>query len=483
MALSPTWNTALLTGSRAAWLATILLIGVAIAAGVRSVRTARDPVTRAQTRWILWTCGVGLVVLMPGYVLPLLLTGSPLLPHPVIMLVIAAMPVSLAFAILRHRLFEIEVVINRSLVYGTLTVLLAAVFGASLFAFSQVFQVLMGDQQLVIAMTASALIVGALFQPMRRHLQRFVDQRFFGIHIDYQKKAEPPSVMTIGAPARPQLDEYTELRLVGQGGAAAVYSARHPSLNRTVAIKVLSEHLIQESDFRRRFEREARIIASLRHRSIVQVYDFGEQEGLYYMVMEYVDGPDLGSLLREQGRMPLTEALPLVCDIASALDYAHEQDLVHRDIKPSNVMLDPISEVEGNAPYRAVLMDFGLAKMIGGSTRLTQPGMVGTLSYIAPEQIQAAADVDRRADIYAFGVMTYEMLVGELPFKRQDPGALLIAHLTQPPPDPRSLVPELSDNVACALQRALAKNPNERYPSAGAFAEALKEPSSFGKFG
>jgi serine/threonine-protein kinase len=187
------------------------------------------------------------------------------------------------------------------------------------------------------------------------------------------------------------------------------------------------------------------------------------------MVMEFVDGPDLASLLREGESLPLSETFLILEGVASALDYAHKEGLVHRDIKPSNVMLD-----RGTSGQRPVLMDFGIAKIVGGGTRLTGTGgVLGTLSYIAPEQIRAAADVDRRADIYSLGVMTYQLLTGELPFKSGNPGALLIAHLQQPAPDPRSVNPGIPASVARAVTRAMEKETDARFATAGEFFAAI----------
>jgi serine/threonine-protein kinase len=189
---------------------------------------------------------------------------------------------------------------------------------------------------------------------------------------------------------------------------------------------------------------------------------------MQYMVMEYVGGQDLEAFLRAHGKLSLSVALPLIRQIADALDYAHAQGLVHRDIKPSNILLDTTSQM------RVVLTDFGIAKIVDARTAMTGTGSVlGTFDYIAPEQIEASTTVDGRADVYAFGVMVYQMLTGELPFKHNNPGALLIAHMTQPPPDPRQLAPDLSSDLAHAIQRAMAKNPSERFVRAGEFVAEL----------
>jgi len=456
-------------------------------AQIHRYRHVSGPARRQQTKWIVWglslTFAVYLAYAFPdawsvGTNVPWLSEGGRfhylnlLFIYPVRRLGVLMAPLSFIIAIMRYRLWDIDLVINRSLVYGALTAFLAALFGGSLFLISQVFQAMTGSQQSIIAIAASALVFGALFQPTRRSLQRFVDRRFFGIQIDYQKK--PDLLDSARELSNSQFSAYTALELIGRGGMAKVYKAQHPKLNRVVAIKILDEHLVKEADFRRRFEREAQTVASLKHPNIVQMFDYGEAGGMYYMVMEYISGPDLSSFLRQQGAMPLAQAFPLIHDVASALDHAHDQGLVHRDIKPSNVMLDPVTNAgPEHRGYRAVLMDFGLAKIVGGSAYLTQAGVLGTFSYVAPEQIRAASNVDRRADVYGLGVMAFKMLTGGLPFKHQHPSALLIAHLTQPPPDPQELEPNIPDHAADALVRAMAKSPGDRYPTAGAFADAL----------
>ncbi len=268
-----------------------------------------------------------------------------------------------------------------------------------------------------------------------------------------------------------RLGTYEVLELLGRGGMAEVYKGRHPRLDRTVAIKILPPTLAAEADFRQRFEREARAVAALRHPNIVQVFDFGDVEGACYMVMEYIEGVDLGQHMRDHGPLTLEEARLIVRDVAAALDYAHGQRLIHRDIKPSNVMLRP----QGEGGWHAILTDFGIAKIRASDTAATRTGMMmGTLNYMAPEQVRVSHQVDGRADVYSLGVMLYEMLVGELPFHGDNPGAIMLAHLQQPPPDPRALLPSLPENVALAILRAMAKEPEERWPTAGELCKAIE---------
>lgn len=446
---------------------------------VHRYRRFYDSTQRQQTKWVVFGAVViilGMTVhgLLLGLVLPNFSRPAQLfynlIANPILLTIPAIiLQISLAVSILRYRLWDIDFVINRSLVYGALTIFLTSIFGATLWIISSV------TQQSVVAFGIAAITVGATFQPTRRRLQVFVDQRFYNIHVDYQQ-TRAPRIREIIRPRHTILGEYKGLEWIGRGGMAEVYKATHPTLNQTVAIKILSQTVAADPDIRHRFQREARIVSNLQHPNIVRVLDFGEENETHYMVMEYLNGQDLSHYIQEQGRLTLEQALPIIRDIADALDYAHAHGLVHRDIKPSNIMLDAIESRLGDASekFRVVLMDFGIAKIMSGNTVVTQAGgVLGTFDYIAPEQIQASTDINGRADVYAFGVMVYQMLTGELPFKHNNPGALLIAHLTQPAPSLRNLVPDLLEHVDWAIQRAMAKQMDDRFSTAGEFAQAL----------
>lgn len=378
------------------------------------------------------------------------------------------LPLSIIVSIVRSKLFDIDLLINRSLVYGTLTIGLGLAFAALLGIFSLVFQHFHQGEQSLLAATIFSVAAGALFQPTRKRLQRFVDRSFYKIQIDYQKtpaeirRSEPSTGITA-------LSDYTELKLIARGGMAEIYRANSPTTGKPVAIKILPASLATDDQFRRRFLREAQIVSKLEHTNIVQISDFGDENGTYFIVMEYLSGPDLNNLLKQQKRISLPEAMSMLRDVSAALDYAHAQGLVHRDIKPSNVMMDSSSGTS-----RAVLTDFGIAKITDAHTRITATGVLGTFDYIAPEQIQASAEVDNRADLYALGVMTYQMLTGHLPFERPNTGALLLAHISAPPPDARELVQDIPRYAAYALQRAMSKKPKDRYSTAAEFVAALE---------
>lgn len=264
------------------------------------------------------------------------------------------------------------------------------------------------------------------------------------------------------------LGGYELLEALGHGGMADVYKGRHVRLDRYVAIKILRPRIAADTDFQQRFEREAQAVASLRHPNIVQVYDFGDEDGTYFMVMEYIDGNDLLEVLKETGMFSLDEALPLIRGVSNALDYAHTMGIIHRDIKPSNVLLQ-----FQNDTLCPILTDFGIAKLLSNHTRTNQSALIGTLDYMAPEQIKDSGQVDTRADVYSLGVMAYQMLTGKLPYQADNPAAVITAHLQQQAPDPRTVVPHLPENVGRAVLRALHKDRDYRFRTAGDFAAAL----------
>jgi serine/threonine protein kinase len=389
----------------------------------------------------------------------------------VTMISVTLVPLAIAFSILRYRLWDIDFLINRGVVYACLTLVLFLLFGGLLWGFHEVLKAVLGQHQPpTAAIVISTAAVVTIFRPAHQRFQGLVDRHLYGIQIDYHKPGKhAPSTTETGL--RTSIGTYKGLEFIGRGGMSEVYRTGHPTLNRPVAIKILPATLAGDPDFRKRFEREAQMVAGLNHANIVRLYDYGESDGTHYMVMEYIAGPDLSDTIRQSDQLPFERIQAITSQIGSALDYAHQQGLVHRDIKPSNVMLDRNS---GNEyPERAVLMDFGIARMISASTRITQSGVIGTLDYMAPEQIRDARDVDRRADIYSLGVMVYMMATGKLPFTASNPGALLIAHLQQPAPDPRILRPEIRKSFAEAVLKAMEKDPANRWQTAGEFASAL----------
>ncbi|MFF5960109.1 protein kinase domain-containing protein [Streptomyces luteogriseus] len=269
--------------------------------------------------------------------------------------------------------------------------------------------------------------------------------------------------------------------LLGQGGMASVHLAYDSVLDRQVAIKTLHTDLGREQAFRERFRREAQSVAKLTHTNIVSVFDTGEDtlDGMTtpYIVMEYVEGRPLGSVLdedvRQQGAMPADKALKITADVLAALEISHEMGLVHRDIKPGNVMMTKRAVVK--------VMDFGIARaMQSGVTSMTQTGMVvGTPQYLSPEQALGRG-VDARSDLYSVGIMLFQLVTGRLPFEADSPLAIAYAHVQEAPPVPSSINRALPPAVDALIARALKKNPNERFPSAEAMRdECLRVAASF----
>lgn len=260
------------------------------------------------------------------------------------------------------------------------------------------------------------------------------------------------------------LGQYEILEELGRGGMATVYKAYQPSLGRYVAIKVLPPYHAEAEVFRARFLREARAVARLEHPHILPIYDFGHEGELSYIVTKYVEGGTLKDQLGEP--FDLQRAAAIITQVAAALDYAHDQGIIHRDVKPSNILLD-------HGEW-ALLTDFGLAKMIGASVRITGSGVgIGTPAYMSPEQGQGL-EVDRRSDVYSLGVILYEMLTGRTPYEADSPLSVMVQHITKPLPLPRAVNPEIPVEVERVIIKALVKDRNYRYARAGDLATALR---------
>ncbi|MER5928707.1 serine/threonine-protein kinase [Streptomyces sp. NPDC002054] len=259
---------------------------------------------------------------------------------------------------------------------------------------------------------------------------------------------------------------------IGRGGMAVVYRATDLRLDRTVALKLLAPELARNDTFRRRFAHESKVAAAIDHPHIVPVFEAGETEGILYIAMRYVAGLDLRALLDRNGPLTVETAARIAVQIASALDAAHDHDLVHRDVKPGNILIAP--GTDSDHPEHAYLTDFGLTKKSLSLTGFTSVGQfVGTLDYVAPEQI-SGKPVDGRCDVYSLGCVVYETLAGGPPFQREDDMALLWAHQYDPPPPVTERRPELPSAVDEVLARALAKSPEDRWPTCLEFAVAFR---------
>jgi len=259
---------------------------------------------------------------------------------------------------------------------------------------------------------------------------------------------------------------YRVVRHLARGGMAEVYVADDQLLNRTVAVKVLFPELAQDEAFVERFRREARAAASLNHHNIVSVYDFGEDEGSWFIVMEYVEGRNLRDIIRVEGPMDPGRAAALGAEVAAALAAAHERGIIHRDVKPANVLIAADSGT-------VKVADFGIARAAGARQGLTMPGTVlGTATYLSPEQAQGRA-VDARTDVYSLGMVLYEMLAGRPPFTGDSPVAIAYQQLSQTAPPPSTHNDRVPPALDAVVMKAMSKDPGDRQASAEEIREEL----------
>ena len=259
------------------------------------------------------------------------------------------------------------------------------------------------------------------------------------------------------------LGQYHIVQQIGVGGMATVYKAYQASMDRYVAVKVLPHNLAQITQFIERFEREAKAIAKLEHPHILPAYDFGEEDGITFIAVRYMDGGTLKDRMAG-GMLPLDEVSRIFNQIGGALDYAHRMGVIHRDLKPSNVLLNSQGDV--------FLADFGLARILSLSQQTTGSSVIGTPAYMSPEQGQGLK-ADHRSDIYSLGVMLYEMVTGHVPYEAETPMGVVLKHIRDPLPSPRTFFPDLSESVEGVILKAMAKEPDDRYQSAAEMVEAL----------
>jgi serine/threonine protein kinase/ligand-binding sensor domain-containing protein len=263
------------------------------------------------------------------------------------------------------------------------------------------------------------------------------------------------------------LGAYQVLEQIGQGGMATIFKAYHPAMDRYVAVKILASHFTQDETFVPRFTQEARTLARLEHPHVLPVYDYGEQQGVTYLVMRYIEAGTLKDLISQRGPLELEQAARILDQVGRALGYAHSQGVIHRDIKPANVLIDARGD--------AFLTDFGIAKIVAGTAQYTATGaIVGTPAYMSPEQ-GLGEPADQRSDIYALGVVLYEMVTGQVPFEAETPLAVLLQHVNSPMPPPRQVKPDLPEAVERVILKALAKSPDDRFQKAEDVIEAFRK--------
>lgn len=274
-----------------------------------------------------------------------------------------------------------------------------------------------------------------------------------------------------------ELAGYRLEALVGRGGVGVVYRATHLRLQRPAAVKLLASSPAADPEYQRRFEREARLAASLHHPYIVPIYDAGHDRGVLYLAMPYIDGPNLATLIDTDGPMDVSRICTPLSGVAEALDSAHQAGLVHRDVKPANILITPAQPPELQRGY---LCDFGIARHVDATTSgaLTSLGQfLGTLRYCAPEQIQGQP-LDGRADQYALACVIYHCLTGQPPYSADEPAAIMFAHLSAEPPRPSAHRTELPAGIDPVITRAMAKQPGDRYPDCATFLQALMATTS-----
>ncbi len=465
------------------FLSTFIIASVGIVAQIIRYRRHSTITQRQQTKWailggalclLLGTIGAGVYFT----VLPIieartnalwLNIGLRLVYYSAFLLLI----MGLGFSIVRYRIWEADLAINRSVAYFFVTLILGLLFLGNLVAIQRLFNLVLGQEMDILATIIATGVVVALFPRVQKSVRHQIDRRIFGLRQDLleinkqqQERVEIYAEGKKGALSDRQIGEYQIGALVGKGGMGQVYHATHIPTGEAVAFKVLAEALFTEDDAQQRFIREAKLAQSLSHPHIVPVLKNVYDNQYLYIIMPFIAGRDLWTIYKEQGKIALADMHHILVQIADALDYLHGQGIVHRDIKPSNIML--------TADNHAWLLDFGIAKWVNDSHVLTRSsGILGTLDYTAPEQLVSSKDVDHRADIYALGVMTYQLLAGQAPFTG-GVGNLVYAHLNQPAPDIRVIMPDMPAGVAFALMRAMAKDADDRFDTAGEFIRAMR---------
>lgn len=436
----------------------------------RSVNSALE---RQQVHWTVYGAGVALVI---GTLYGLTLILSMLafgrysgalalvqfLTLPLYHLAILCIPLGLMAGVLRYRLYDLNLMINRTLVQGLFSLILISLFfGLSLLLQPPLRAVTNSEQPLLSSMLSIVLVI-VVFEPLRARLRHLIDTQVYGLRYDLDQFAKPVP-RNVGALTGMRVGAYELLEPLGRGGMGEVYKAWHIEQAYPVAVKMMLDSA--EPEAVERFQREAAVVMEIKHPNIIKVHDFIALERKSYLVMDYLEGQDLAAVLRTRQMLSLQEALGILKDVGAGLDYAHQRGVIHRDVKPSNIML---------TTDRAVLMDFGIARSLSERGITHSRHFLGTVQYTAPEQIKSSHDVGPAADLYALGVVAYQMLTGSLPFDDSNAGVVVFAHLQHPPPDPQRLNHSLPTSVALALLRMLSKAPEARFPSAAVFVQALR---------
>ncbi|MDX1995776.1 MAG: protein kinase [bacterium] len=463
----------------------------AVIAQLYRYRYISDVVQRQQTRISLYVLTFVLVISLsynsfvnlipqlqqPG--LPRLLFNMVTIP-PFIFAPMFAIPFGLAVAILREKLWDLHRFFSISLFLSMFTAVLSMLYFWLVLALQQVIILLTDLPLSPLALIAPTLLLGTLLPRLSRYVQQFVFRLLFATNqpqtIQYNQPTVEVRPVDYFRPGMTLGENYFLIREVHRSPMSIVYEGRHLFLNKPVAVKLLASQLTENPVFQKRFKQEARVVSHFNHERIVRVTDYVSTPGCAYMVMDFIKGPSLQQYLTFHGLLSLGEATLYAEDIASALDYAHERNVIHRDVKPGNILLwaKPEHSIP-NREYVAMLTDFGIAKELNESLYLTEETGMGTPEYMSPEQIQSTANVDKRTDIYSLAIVVFQMITGRLPYSAQSHSDIITQHLYEDPLDPRLFRNDLPHAFAEAITRALSKNPAERFSSASEFVGILRK--------
>ncbi len=444
----------------------IVMFGALMVAQYQRFKQDRISIERQQTKWILLGMGFGL-----GFFFVRRLADTYLLASfPELYMVfyglsrvaVLSIPATITLALLRYRLYDVDWVLNRSAVYSLIGLLIAGLLAFSLFISQVVLSQFVNTSDARLLMTVlSALLVAWLYQPVRSRVQQMVDQRFFRLRLPPKTFKMREAALNVAQSWKGiQLDELVIGDLVARGSMGQVYMATYR--DQRVAVKLLPQETLDDEMSQQLLQREMMFFRDLRHPNICQMLGSGLYQGIPYIIMEYVEGEELEHVLEVRGVLTLEETRLILRDIAAALDYLHECNILHCDIKPRNIILQDM---------RAVLTDFGTARHLS-STQGTGYPLLTTPDYTAPEQLRAGGHLSAATDIYSLGVVAYRMLVGQKPFE----GSLrqkMVAIVHTPARDPRELNSAIPAATAQAILRALDKDPARRFATASEFARAL----------
>jgi hypothetical protein len=473
------------------WLSGVFIVASLLAASAAQVwryRKIATPQERQQTKLIVFGFAFGLLP-VTLFVVGDIFISPRLADQPtlrlayrlfvnlfMIYLPFSLFPLSIGLAILRYRLWNIDLVVNRALV-GLLRVAIQAFAGIAVALLAH--PLLPAPLPLLLGLLAAL----ALTVPTARAVRHLVDRNLYGFRFDLRDlraaARAKPEIQEAGQYSGRVIGGFELLGVIGRGGMGEIYKAYHPQ-QPLRAMKILLPQMGGPGDHEARFLREARLGQHFDHPRLVRVWDHGQQDGLSYLLMDYIEGQDLRQCLAERGKLSLEDSLDLARQVAEALHVVHQQGIVHRDVKPANIFL---TLPEGQEIAQVVLMDFGVARLSGEQAGLaladpqlnaevTGSAAVGTIHYMAPEQILESRAVDHRADIYAMAVVLYEMLAGQRPFQG-DAAQVLFDHLNKPAPDLRKVLPEAPSSLAKAILKALAKAPEDRFQTMHDFEQAL----------